>query len=136
MRLLATLVLLPLSTTAAQSAPPPDPATGPWRAWLEAQQHELPFGLELKHDAAADPPWHAVVVNGDERLDVPDVDFDDGTLTLAFPHYDSVITATLSAEGRRLDGTWRKRRNADEWPELLFHATAGAAPRFAGSADS
>jgi thiol-disulfide isomerase/thioredoxin len=46
-----------------------------------------------------------------------------------------VITATVSDEGRRLDGAWRKRRNADEWPELLFHATSGAAPRFAGTSE-
>jgi thiol-disulfide isomerase/thioredoxin len=133
MRLATFLVLSALAGVAAsQSAPAPGPAPaeGPWHAWLEAQEHTLPFGLELRRDASAESGWKAVVVNGEERLDVPEVAFEDGALTLAFPHYDSVIMATVSGEGRRLDGSWRKRRNADEWPELLSHAPAGAAPRF------
>lgn len=132
LRMFATLLALGAALGMQGAMADPPLAIGPWRAWLDAQKQELPFGLELQREAGSGA-WRAVIVNGEERIDVSEVDFADGTLTIPFPHYDSVITATASADGTRIEGAWRKRRNADEWPELLFHATAGEAPRFAGT---
>ena len=123
------LVLLGCATRVPRdaAAPPGTPHAGPWRAWLDAQGQEVPFDLELRTEAGA---WHARIENGEERIEVPQVALADGTLTLGFPHYDSVIVAQVSERGARLDGTWRKRRGADDWCELPFHADAGEHPRF------
>jgi thiol-disulfide isomerase/thioredoxin len=102
--------------------------SGAWRAWLDSPGGELPFGLELEaHDASL----RAWLVNGVERIEIPKAALDAGTLVLDIEHYDSTLRATPSVDGSRLDGEWRKRRGPDVFAKLAFHATAGAAPRFA-----
>ena len=108
-------------------------AVGSWRAWLATKGGELPFALELARDDTGEHPrWCATIGNGRERIAVPEmvVDGEAAAVELRFPHYDSVITATVAADGLRLTGTWRKRRSATEWLELPFHAIAGPARRF------
>ncbi|MBL8842643.1 MAG: TlpA family protein disulfide reductase [Planctomycetes bacterium] len=124
------------------------PQLGSWRAWLATPGGELPFALEFARGRASEPAssgtnsttstsstdaaWRATIGNGREAIAVDEVAIDaaTATVTLDFPHYDSRITATLRDAGTRLDGTYRRRRNATEWVELPFHATAGAAKRF------
>lgn len=119
--MIAALVLTTVSLAPAELA------TGPWRAWLDCHGGELPFGLELELDGSE---WRAHVVNGPERIPVPEVSFEDDTLSLRFPHYDSVITARLGDDAGALHGEWVKRRGPDEWTRMAFHATAGHSRRF------
>jgi len=122
-------LLTSLAPAAAQDAAHVAPASGPWRAWLETPGGELPFGLELARDGAA---LRATLLNGAERIAVPEVRVDaaTGAVALALPHYDSRLEARVLDGGARLSGQWVKRRAADAWTTLPFHATAGAAPRF------
>jgi len=108
-------------------ATPTPPALGAWRAWLDSPGGELPFELELRE---AEGRLLSIIANGDERLGVPLTKLEAGRLTLRFGHYDATITAAVSADGRRLDGEWRKLRGPDDWSVLPFHATFGDAPRF------
>jgi thiol-disulfide isomerase/thioredoxin len=104
-----------------------EPAPGVMRAvsyeaWLDSPGGRLAFGLEL---ASEEGSWQAWLRNGPERIEVPEVlyDRDAGVLTLAMPHYDATVEATVHEAGRRLEGRWRKRRGLDRWGELPFHAT-------------
>lgn len=107
-----------------------EPVAGPWRAWLDSPGGELPFGLEIQR---GDSVWRAWLINPPERTAVPKVGVSGDTLTLDIDHYDARIVATIAKDGKRLDGTWRKRGRGDAWVELPFHAEAGAHPRFAHS---
>jgi len=100
---------------------------GSWRAWLDSPGGELPFALEFSRSGAG---WAVVIVNGPERIDVPEVRYADGELELSLPHYDSRIVARLDRSVRRFDGEWSKRSGPDSRSRLAFHATAGAASRF------
>ncbi len=103
------------------------PVPGRWRAWLDSPGGELPFGLELADPADGLKAWW---INGMERIEIPVVELRDGRLTLSMPHYDSTVRATVGPDGASLDGEWRKRRSAEAWTRMPFHARAGAAPRF------
>lgn len=121
---------------------PPALPTGRWRAWLDSPGGELPFGLELRTTETADPQawpqWHATLVNGPERIPVPEVAWTvdvDGALEtwwleLRFPHYDSVIRAQPHFDGGGLTGTWTKR-SATGTSALPFWAMVGSEHRFA-----
>jgi len=122
----AGLLLLALAPLAAPDGP--EPASGPWRAWLEVPGGELPFGLELAR--AGDAGWRAELVNGEERIAVSVVELAEGELLLDLPHYDSRVRARVAPDGTELAGTWSKRRGPSEVAELPFRARAGAAPRF------
>ncbi|TAJ09763.1 MAG: redoxin domain-containing protein [Planctomycetota bacterium] len=122
------LTALALCTFLAQEPSKPAPATGVWRAWLDSPGGELPFELELR---STDGKWQAAFSNGPEIQGVPLTKLEGNVLTLRFGHYDATITANVTAEGKRLDGEWRKLRGPSEWTVLPFHATHGVAPRFA-----
>ena len=109
-----------------------------WSASLATPGGALEFGLEL---------WtidlrqqHAVLVNGGERIEVPIAAWDERTLTLELPHYDSRIRAER-VDGKFV-GTWEKRRGPAARAQLAFTAepepaqVAGRpvahAPRFGG----
>jgi thiol-disulfide isomerase/thioredoxin len=110
---------------------------GPWRAVLECPGGELPFGLELQRTPAWDgapesdgDAWSAWLVNGAERIAVPQVGWRDGRLELSMPHYASRLSATPAPDGAALDGEWLLDRGGAV-ASMPFHARAGAAPRFA-----
>jgi thiol-disulfide isomerase/thioredoxin len=103
------------------------PRAGAWHAVLEGPGGPLPFGLELVDDAAG---LRAFLINGPERLEVPRVELNGERLMLDIDHYDSSITATLSADGLTLEGRWRKTAGPDRESTLPFRATAGERPRF------
>ncbi len=97
---------------------------GIWRASLETPGGALRFDLHL---ARAGDAWEASIVNRLEPVSVPEVEVDGHNIRLAFPHYDSQITATLQ-EGV-LRGHYRKRRGAERWEELAFRATPATKPQ-------
>lgn len=101
--------------------------TGPWRAWVDCPGGAIPFGLELAKD---DGGWSATIVNGPERIEVPEVAISDGVLTLSIDYFDSSIVATVEDGGTRLEGEWKKKSTGERWTGLKFHATAGRTPRF------
>ncbi len=103
------------------------PRVGPWRAWLDCPGGELPFELDL---ASEGRKWHGWIINGPERIDVPEVTWDGNELLLNISHYDSAIRAKTGDDGSTLEGEWKKRSGAEEWSTLAFHARAGAAPQF------
>lgn len=119
--LLATQLTLPDGTPAL--------GEGHYRAWLDSPGGALPFGLEMSGEPGH---WQVHLVNGEERILVPESRWDHETdeLIFAMPHYDSEIRAQVSLEGSRFDGTWRKRRGLDRWVEMPFHAVAGKEHRF------
>lgn len=102
--------------------------TGPWRAWLTSPGGELPFGLEFGEEGGA---LTAEIVNGPERIPVAAASFDEGELVLTLAPYDAEVRARLSESGDRLDGEWSKTAGPGVRARLEFHATRGAAPRFA-----
>ncbi len=120
--MLSLLTLLVSSTL-----PTPDLQPGSWRAWLESPGGQLPFGLDLSQDGDT---WQATVVNGSERIEIPEVEVAGEELRLAIPHYDSGIRATIEADGTELRGEWTKRSGTEKWSKLPFRARAGIGPRF------
>jgi len=129
--ILACLFLL--ASPAPAQSDKPEYRTGPWHAWLESPGGELPFGLVL---ARTTDEWRAWIVNGRKRIEVPRTTFEGTEFLLDVDHYDSTIKATLSPDGHRLDGEWKKRRGPDKWLAMPFHATSGNAPRFAAATPS
>jgi len=104
-------------------------AEGPWRAWLQSPGGELPFGLEFRKD---DSGWHATIINGAERIAVPQLTVGPTEVVFQIPHYDSTISAKLLDRGKRLEGEWKKRGRNEKWTKMAFYADAGDAHRFAG----
>jgi len=100
----------------------PTPAPGRWSAWLESPGGQLSFGINLVHDEDA---WKAWLVNGRELIEVPVVTVGEGAISLENTHYDATLKGKVSEEGRRVDGSWKKRRGPDEWSTLPFHAVLG-----------
>lgn len=102
-----------------------EPALGPWQAWLDSPGGRLAFGLDLVQGKSG---VQAVLVNGQERIAPVAVRVTDAAMVIDLGHYDATLEAELSADGRSLDGRWRKRRGVDAFAELPFHARHGARP--------
>lgn len=100
---------------------------GSWRAWLNSPGGQLPFLMSLNKTG---DQWRAWIINGQERFEVPRVTISGNDITFDFEHYDSVITASASRNGRRLDGEWKKKTRGEGWTTLPFHASAGGRARF------
>ncbi len=118
--------LVPLLLICASTIATP-PKTGSWRAWLDSPGGELPFGLALKQQGDR---WSAEVVNGRERIRLPNVTIAGNELRIDIDHYDAVIDAKITPDGKHLDGQWRKTTRDGKISKLPFHARAGKAPRF------
>ncbi len=103
------------------SAPPGEERS--YEAWLETPGGRLEFGLDLER--RRDGAWSAYLRNGEERIEVPEVEFDGTALELDMPHYDSRIRARLA--GQRFTGTWEKRRGPAEVAALPFEAQRSTA---------
>lgn len=72
----------------------------------------------------------AYLVNGAERARVPRAEWHGDNLTLQIEQYDSIVTATMSKDGQRLDGQWEKTSGLNKKARLEFHAINGDRPRF------
>lgn len=122
---IAPLLAVCALARAQVTEPIPAQLCGPWRAVLASPGGELPFELVL----SATPPY-ARIVNGAATVDVPSARFANGELSLAFPEYDSFVSAKLAPNEKLLEGKWTKRTAKDAPCELAFRAVRGAAPRF------
>jgi len=125
--------LVPLLAVLLLSACLPSPSTqeaqpGDWHAWLDSPGGPLPFGL--KFWVRGQEP-RVVLVNGVERIDASRVEARPGHVLISIDHYDSFIEATVSNDGRRMDGLWEKTGGLGKKSRLPFHATLGEQPRFA-----
>ncbi len=126
---LLAICLLASCAQVEEEIPAPLPLRlGIWRAQLETPGGPLPFGLELTDSQKG--VVGAFIVNGKERIEIPQVGIIGDTLTLNIDHYDSKLEARITANGKRLRGRWRKRRGPDRWSELPFEARFGDGRRF------
>jgi len=108
-------------------------APGPWRAVLASPLGELPFDFTVE---ARGDEHLATIRNGEEVIERP-LEFDaDGSVRIAFPHFDSSVIARPSTDGRELSGVWRKHATDGHDREMGFGARAGAATRFVLAADT
>ena len=126
------LVLLPLSAAMVVSACLPTSSkneveSGRWHAWLDSPGGPLPFGLEIQMQGT-EP--RVVLINGVERIEPPRVEIRPGHVLISIDYYDSFIEATVTDDGRRMDGLWEKTGGPGKKSRLPFHATAGEQPRF------
>lgn len=115
----------------ACSSPAPVPGTdaqlpGTWRAVLSSPGGELPFSLVIRD---GDKHLVASAVNGSEEAPFSSVDQQGDRVRLRIDWYDSEIDARLAADGRHLDGSWRKTVPGG-LSELPFHALKGDDRRF------
>lgn len=123
----AAYPLLILSGICVASEPTHMPRSGSWRGVISSPGGELPFGLEIVSEGASISAW---ILNGPERISVPEVRYADGELILSIDYYDSTIRAKLSGDADRLDGEWRKQSSGDSVTTMPFHATFGSQNRF------
>lgn len=105
----------------------PEPRAGNWSGRITTPGGSLPFGLDLSE---RDGEWQAWLVNGPERIEVPEVTLEDGTLTLEIAHYDAGLVATVDPDGERLEGHWEKTVRELQVEKLPFEATWGRVRRF------
>ncbi|MEM9293749.1 MAG: TlpA disulfide reductase family protein [Acidobacteriota bacterium] len=117
---------------------------GSWRGVLDSPGGELPFSLGFASAAETDasnsqssseaPSLWATVGNGEERIEVQAHRDEEGSLVLAFPSYDSEITARASrtedGAAAELSGIWRKTGAAGQQTRLPFRAERGEGVRF------
>lgn len=106
-----------------------------FRATLESPGGELPFGLEVGRQP--DGSAIAWIVNGAERIRLPDVRFSEDRLRIDIRHYDAILEAHAAesagqrdAVRRRFVGTWKKRSAENTWSELPFEAVEDVGFRF------
>jgi len=120
------IVLAVAGACIGTSAAPAEPTTRTYRATLRSSGGDLPFSLELSGTGHSQS---AVIVNGSERISVPDVSQSEQQLRIAFPQYESEIEARFE-KGGVLRGTWKKRTAADQPVTMAFSAEPGPSPRF------
>ena len=121
-----TLGIVFLVAAAAAPTTAQDLVEGSWRGWLECPGGELPFGMTLTSD---DQALAVVIHNGPERLRYRGHRDENGWVVPMTP-YDSTLHFTVERDGRSVTGTWRKRRDAERFIEMPFHARQGEHPRF------
>jgi hypothetical protein len=102
-----------------------EPQTGSYRAVLEVQGQELPFGLEIAQQSGR---YVLTLVNGEERVRVTDVSLADGQLTARLSKDGNTLSARV--RGGTLEGEVSLQRE-DGTPEVLpFSAEFGQSWRF------
>jgi thiol-disulfide isomerase/thioredoxin len=93
--------------------------TGSWRAGLTSPGGLIEFGLEITEE---NNRWQAYLINGSERIEIPQVELEGDRLCLRIKHYDSELRFVGLEAGDQLKGTWRKRRGKNEWVTMQFSA--------------
>ncbi|MBT8135681.1 MAG: TlpA family protein disulfide reductase [Gammaproteobacteria bacterium] len=105
---------------------PVDPVQpGDWRGVLTLPGGELPFSLQLKQDGTE---WMAVLVNGDERVEVTDVTVNEQQMTLVLPAFNTRIDARRDGAG--FSGTLTLVKRAGKQQHIPFVARPGEEYRF------
>ncbi len=117
--------LLALATLLAACAREDGPPLGIYRAVVQVDGGDLPFGLEL---AEEDGVIVAYLVNGPERVRAREVRLEDNRLTVQMPGYQQRIDATW--RDSRFEGTLQLLRPRAVIRELRFVAMPGEDWRF------
>jgi len=98
---------------------------GSYRAALTLSGGELPFGLDIAREESG---YVLYVINGPERIRVPEVETADGRVHARMPGYDTTLDARI---GRgRLEGHVTMVRPGGKRQSLPFVATLGETWRF------
>jgi thiol-disulfide isomerase/thioredoxin len=98
---------------------------GSYRAVLELPSGELPFGLDV---AKEETGFVLYLVNGEERVRIPEVKAEPGKFSAAIPGYENTIEGRISR--RSLEGEVRFVRKGGEIVSLPFKAKYGETWRF------
>jgi peroxiredoxin len=118
------LIVLCAAAFAACAPENPDPKTmaiGTWQAQLALPGGAARFGMEVAREADT---LRVTLINGSERISVPEASFEDGRLTLNFPAYNNRIDARL-ADGE-LSGSLTLVKRYGKTQIIPFTATPGA----------
>jgi thiol-disulfide isomerase/thioredoxin len=98
--------------------------SGAYRATLLVQGETLGFNFELSHQNGK---WAMVLINGEERIEIPQVSIVGDSLRADMHIFDCVIKAVW--KDGRWDGIWKKNYLDDY--EVVFNAIQGDENRFA-----
>jgi peroxiredoxin len=98
---------------------------GSYRAVLESPGGELPFGLDVAREESG---LVLYLVNGKERVRVPEVVVEAGKLTARMPGYENALTAKIS--GDDLEGEVTLVRAGGQRQTMPLRARRGEAWRF------
>lgn len=110
------------------------PAPGRWRATLDLNGHDLNFLFDLR---PAGEGWRAEIRNAEEVIGVEAVTVVGGRVSIAFPHFDSKILATLGDDGRSMRGSWSVFRGDDKGTASVpFSAELTDGPRYRAASES
>ncbi len=124
---LAAVILLLLAC--GRPEPPPVPAEplmlGHYRGTLTIPGGELPFGLEI---AREDSKYVAYLINGKERVRVPDVTVANGRVEMNMPAFGNRLSAAI--EGRELKGNVVLVKKDGKEQVIPFAAQHGVNYRF------
>ncbi|MFM7395576.1 MAG: TlpA disulfide reductase family protein [Gammaproteobacteria bacterium] len=101
---------------------------GPWRAVLQVPGGELPFGMSV---AAKDGKPVVTLVNGPNRVEVTELTFADGEVTMLMPGFENRIVAKVG-DGV-LQGTLTMVKAGGKLQLIPFTATHGQTWRFSQS---
>lgn len=127
---LAAIVLLgvlALQGCGKKSVPVPEGpiAVGTYRATLKLPGGQLPFGLEM---ALEDEKYVAYLINGAERVRVPEVTVADGRVEMMMPGYENRLSASI--KGAELKGSLTLIKRDAKNQVIPFTAEFGKDYRF------
>lgn len=124
----AALLLNACSDTPAPSTPT-ELRSGTWHADITLPGGDATLGIELARDGET---LSATLINGTERVKVPDASFEDGRLSLKFPAFNNRIDAKLAEEG--LEGSLTLVKRYGKTQVMPFRARPGARAQSANQA--
>ena len=99
---------------------------GLWRGTLEAMEGEIPFNFNVVF--AADTLHSIAIINGEEVIELTDVQIKDDSLIIKFPVFESEIKAHIKNPSS-LEGYWQDFSRGDDY-RVNFNAEAGKSYRF------
>ncbi|MEL6869797.1 MAG: TlpA disulfide reductase family protein [Pseudomonadota bacterium] len=102
----------------------PSLRTGTWHANITLPGGDAYVGMEIARDAEK---LSVMLINGTERLQIPQATLDGDRLTLRFPAFNNTIVAKLTSEG--LDGTLTLVKRYGKTQVMPFTARPGARPQ-------
>ena len=95
---------------------------GTWRAVIQRDGHELPFGLDIQPNT--DGKTYTVhVINGAERLKMDDGFVQNDSVHIPMYIFDSDLV--VKVRGEQMSGFWKKQRNGVWTKGLPFRAQFG-----------
>jgi thiol-disulfide isomerase/thioredoxin len=118
------IVLIALACPSCERGP--DPLVGHWRAVAQLPGGELPFFIDIEADDSRS--YSAQIENGDERVRVERVQWDEKSLLLDFPAFDNHIEVKPARGG--LEGTLTLVKRGGKEQVIPLHARLGEGHRF------